>query len=64
MPSDAIRLVKVPDAAPPYDCQVHGTSCPERAPDEALGRARAGRGARTGAGRRASLGPVTRGRDP
>lgn len=36
MPSDAarpgLRLVKVPDAAPPYDCPVHGTRCPERAP--------------------------------
>ena len=36
MPSDAVRpglrLVKVPDAAPPYDCPVHGTRCPERAP--------------------------------
>jgi hypothetical protein len=24
----ALRLVKVPDAAPPYDCQVHGARCP------------------------------------
>jgi len=23
-----VRLVKVPDAAPPYDCQVHGAQCP------------------------------------
>jgi hypothetical protein len=23
-----VRVVKVPDAAPPYDCQVHGTRCP------------------------------------
>jgi hypothetical protein len=23
-----VRLVKVPDAAPPYDCQVHGGQCP------------------------------------
>jgi hypothetical protein len=23
-----VRLVKVPDAAPPYDCQVHGGHCP------------------------------------
>jgi hypothetical protein len=23
-----LRLVKVPDAAPPYDCQVHGAQCP------------------------------------
>jgi Family of unknown function (DUF6459) len=26
----ALRLVKVPDAAPPYDCQVHGARCPAR----------------------------------
>ncbi len=26
----ALRLVKVPDAAPPYDCQVHGARCPVR----------------------------------
>jgi hypothetical protein len=25
----ALRLVKVPDAAPPYDCEAHGASCPE-----------------------------------
>jgi hypothetical protein len=24
----AVCLVKVPDPAPPYDCQVHGTRCP------------------------------------
>jgi Family of unknown function (DUF6459) len=24
-----LRLVKVPDAAPPYDCEIHGASCPE-----------------------------------
>jgi hypothetical protein len=23
-----LRLVKVPDAAPPYDCELHGTACP------------------------------------
>jgi hypothetical protein len=23
-----LRLVKVPDAAPPYDCQIHGARCP------------------------------------
>lgn len=23
-----LRLVKVPDAAPPYDCEVHGAGCP------------------------------------
>lgn len=27
----ALRLVKVPDAAPPYDCQVHGAGCPAHA---------------------------------
>jgi Family of unknown function (DUF6459) len=25
-----LHLVKVPDAAPPYDCQVHGPRCPAR----------------------------------
>jgi Family of unknown function (DUF6459) len=25
-----LHLVKVPDAAPPYDCQVHGARCPAR----------------------------------
>jgi hypothetical protein len=25
------RLVKVPDAAPPYDCQTHGARCPAHA---------------------------------
>jgi len=24
----AVRLVKVPDAAPPYDCETHGAWCP------------------------------------
>jgi hypothetical protein len=23
-----VRLVKIPDAAPPYDCEAHGTGCP------------------------------------
>jgi hypothetical protein len=26
----ALRLVKVPDVAPPYDCQVHDARCPAR----------------------------------
>jgi Family of unknown function (DUF6459) len=26
----SLRLVKVPDAVPPYDCQVHGARCPAR----------------------------------
>jgi hypothetical protein len=25
----ALRLVRVPHAAPPYDCQVHGPGCPD-----------------------------------
>ena len=24
----SLRLVKVPDAAPPYDCPTHGAGCP------------------------------------
>ena len=24
----SLRLVKVPDAAPPYDCEIHGAGCP------------------------------------
>lgn len=24
----SVRLVKVPDGAPPYDCETHGTACP------------------------------------
>ena len=27
----ALRLVKVPDAAPPFDCETHGALCPARA---------------------------------
>jgi Family of unknown function (DUF6459) len=29
-PSDvpAVRLVEIPDAAPPYDCETHGAGCP------------------------------------
>jgi Family of unknown function (DUF6459) len=26
--SSAVRLVKIPDAAPPYDCETHGAACP------------------------------------
>jgi hypothetical protein len=36
----ALRLVNVPDAAPPYDCETHGASCPalsDPAPAPALG---------------------------
>jgi hypothetical protein len=30
MPSTSLRLVIVPDTAPPYDCEAHGTACPAR----------------------------------
>jgi hypothetical protein len=32
-----VRLVKVPDGAPPYDCQVHGARCPEGASQAGTG---------------------------
>ncbi len=35
----ALRLVRVPHAAPPYDCQVHGPGCPDA--EESAGRAAA-----------------------
>jgi Family of unknown function (DUF6459) len=30
LPSEisVVRLIKIPDAAPPYDCETHGTGCP------------------------------------
>jgi len=28
MPSTSLRLVAVPDTAPPYDCEAHGAACP------------------------------------
>jgi hypothetical protein len=28
MPWSSVRLVKVPDAAPPYDCEIHCAGCP------------------------------------
>jgi len=31
-----LRLVTVPDAAPPYDCQIHGARCPARAADQTI----------------------------
>ena len=31
-----LRLVKVPDAAPPYDCQIHGARCPARCPGQTV----------------------------
>jgi Family of unknown function (DUF6459) len=39
-----LRLVTVPDPAPPYDCQVHGAGCPAHAvlPPPAVLRAPAG----------------------
>jgi Family of unknown function (DUF6459) len=30
----ALRLVKVPDAAPPFDCETHGPRCPARPGDQ------------------------------
>ncbi len=33
----SLRLVKVPHAAPPYDCQVHGARCPASADDPIRG---------------------------
>jgi Family of unknown function (DUF6459) len=32
-----LHLVKVPDAAPPYDCQVHGARCPARSAEAGAG---------------------------
>jgi hypothetical protein len=29
-----LHLVTVPDAAPPYDCQIHGARCPPRVADQ------------------------------
>jgi len=31
-----LRLVEVPDAAPPYDCQIHGARCPARVADQSI----------------------------
>jgi Family of unknown function (DUF6459) len=28
MPSTSLRLITVPDTAPPYDCDTHGAACP------------------------------------
>jgi Family of unknown function (DUF6459) len=53
-----LRLVKVPDAAPPYDCQIHGAGCSRR---EAGQTAPAAEG--TLAGRPAALGPTAAGAD-
>jgi len=33
----SLRLVKVPHAAPPYDCQIHGARCPAGADDPIVG---------------------------
>jgi hypothetical protein len=27
-PGASVRLVEIPDAAPPYDCEIHGAGCP------------------------------------
>ena len=42
MPSTSLRLITVPDTAPPYDCEAHGAACPA-ARDTAAGRDAAGR---------------------
>jgi hypothetical protein len=31
-----LRLVKVPDAAPPFDCETHGARCPARSAGQAV----------------------------
>jgi Family of unknown function (DUF6459) len=31
-----LRLVEVPDAAPPYDCQIHGDRCAARVADQTI----------------------------
>jgi Family of unknown function (DUF6459) len=40
MPSTSLRLITVPDTAPPYDCEAHGAACP--AAREGAGRDLAG----------------------
>jgi hypothetical protein len=45
MPSTSLRLVTVPDTAPPYDCEAHGASCRaerDRAAPDMAGRDAAG----------------------
>jgi Family of unknown function (DUF6459) len=39
LPLVNLRLVKVPDAAPPYDCQLHGARCPARSAEPIAGAA-------------------------
>jgi hypothetical protein len=34
LPLVNLHLVTVPDAAPPYDCQIHGALCPPRVADQ------------------------------
>jgi len=43
----ALRLVRVPQGAPPYDCQLHGPGCPGA--EESAGRPTAAAAARAGA---------------
>ena len=59
----ALRLVRVPHAAPPYDCQLHGPGCPgaEESAGRPAGGRRRGSGGRA-AGRRARRGGGTRAR--
>ena len=56
----ALRLVRVPHAAPPYDCQVHGPGCPDA--EESAGRPAAAAAAAL-AGARPEAGTAGR-RDP
>ncbi len=53
----ALRLVRVPHAAPPYDCQLHGPGCPGT--QESAGRP-AGVAAAAPAGPRPTTGPAGR----
>jgi hypothetical protein len=48
-----LRLVNVPDAAPPYDCQIHGAGCSRHVAGQTVPAALDG----TLAGRPAALGP-------
>src|ERR1700683_206038 len=48
MPSTSLRLITVPDTAPPYDCEAHGAACPaarDTAARDTAGRDAAGRDA-------------------
>jgi len=55
-----LRLVEVPDPAPPYDCQIHGPRCPARVADQAIPAA----ADMTVAERPVALAPTAAGPDP